>query len=289
MPVNYFGEYLESEEFPAETASISLRDYIHQKYEGRHIDVVIAVGSAALQFALRYRAELFPGVPIVFVGVAPPQVVVDRTATGITGIVNDDPFSETLELALNLHPSAKRVFVVAQAPSVEGYDERIRSALSRFSDRVELTYIKARTVPALLAAVKAVPPPSVLLYTRYTPNEAAHIVYPDEIVRLLVDASRVPIYASSDLYIGSGVVGGMMRSDEANGTRAGVIARQILDGMPPESIPIRDMPTTPTFDWRQVKRWGIDASKLPPTSRILFRTPTVWKRTVGTSSEPSAW
>ena len=80
MPVNYFAEYLESEEFPAETASIALRDYIHQKFEGRHIDVVIAVASAALQFALRYRDELFPGVPIVFLAVAPPQVVVDRTA-----------------------------------------------------------------------------------------------------------------------------------------------------------------------------------------------------------------
>ena len=83
VPVNYFAEYLESEEFPAETASISLRDYIQQKYEGRHIDVVIAVASAALQFALRYREELFPGVPIVFLAVAPPQVVVNRTATGV--------------------------------------------------------------------------------------------------------------------------------------------------------------------------------------------------------------
>jgi signal transduction histidine kinase len=277
VPVNYFAEYLESEEFPPETASISLRDYIHRKYEGRHIDVVITVASAALQFALRYRAELFPGVPIVFLAVAPPQVVVDRTATDVTGIMNDDPFSETLELVLNLHPSAKRVFVVAQAPSVEGYDQRIRSALSRFSDRAELTYIKARTVPALLAAVKAVPPQSVVLYTRYTPNEAEHNMYPDEIARLLVDASRVPIYSINDVYIGSGVVGGMMRSDAANGTRVGEIARQILDGRPPESIPITDVPTTPTFDWRQVKRWGIDQAKLPAGSRLLFRTPTAWE------------
>ena len=58
---------------------------------------MIAVSSAALQFAVRYRAELFPGVPIVFLAVAPPQVVVDRTAAGISGVVNDSRFSETLE------------------------------------------------------------------------------------------------------------------------------------------------------------------------------------------------
>ena len=148
--------------------------------------------------------------------------------------MNDHPFSETLELALNLHPSAKRVFVVAQAPSVEGYDERIRSALSRFYHRVELTYIKAATVPAASRGGQSYPPPSVLLYTVYTPNEAAHDRVsrrdrPPPRGRLGFRSTRV-----NDLYIGSGVVGGMMRSDEATGTRAGEIARQILDGMPPE-------------------------------------------------------
>jgi ABC-type uncharacterized transport system substrate-binding protein len=126
VPVNYFAEYLETEELPATTASLALRDYIRQKFEGRHIDIVIATASAALQFALRYRAELFPDAPIVFIAVAVPQQVIDRTVSGITGVLNDTPFGETLELALKLHPSAKRVFVVAQTPSVEGYDERVR-------------------------------------------------------------------------------------------------------------------------------------------------------------------
>jgi signal transduction histidine kinase len=275
-PVNYFAEYLESEEFPAETASVTLRDYIRRKFEGRHIDVVIAVASPALQFALDYRAELFPGAPIVFL-VTVPQSVADRAATGVTGVLNDVPFGETLQLALNLHPSAKRVFVVAQAPSVEGYDERMRSALSRVSSRVELIYIKEQTVPELLAAVKAIPPQSLILYTRYAPSEATLNLYPDEIARLIAEASPVPIYTIDEVYLGSGVVGGMMRVAETSGARVGQIARQILDGTPPEKIPIAGVPTTPIFDWRQVKRWGIDQAKLPAGSRILFRTPTAWE------------
>src|SRR5262245_34471191 len=147
-PVDYFTEYLETEEFPADIASTALRDYIHKKYERHHIDVVIAITAVALRFALRYRDELFPNVPIVFQAVTLPQAVVDRTTPGVTGVLNDTPFAETLQLALNLQPSAKRVFVVAQAPSIEGYGERVRSALSRFSNRVELTYSSERTMPA---------------------------------------------------------------------------------------------------------------------------------------------
>ena len=153
--------------------------------------------------------------------------------------MNDTPFSETLELALNLHPSAKRVFVVAQAPSVEGYDERIRSALSRFSDRVELTYIKERTRASAPRGGQS----------RSAAERAPlHPLHPERGRAYRVSRRDCPpprrCVPGSDLrelptsILARGVVGGMMRSDEANGTRVGEIARQILDGMPPESIPI---------------------------------------------------
>ena len=277
VPVNYFAEYLETEEFPTEAASIALRDYIRLKFEARHVDVVIAVASAALQFVLRYRDELFPGVPIVFAATATPQPIVDRMVPGITGVLNDTPFSETLELALQLHPAIKRVFVVASAPSVKGYDERIRSALDSFSNRVELIYIKERTVPSVLAAVKSIPPQSLIFYTRYTPDEPAPNVYPESVARLIADVAPVPVYGVSESYLGNGVVGGMMRTSEALGGRLAETALQILKGTPAENIPISTVPTAPVFDWRQVERWGIDPSKLPTDSKILYRTPTVWE------------
>jgi signal transduction histidine kinase len=32
------------------------------------------------------------------------------------------------------------------------------------------------------------------------------------------------------------------------------------------------------FDWRQMQRWGISESSLPPGGTIYFREPTVWQR-----------
>ena len=59
-PVDYFAEYLESDRFPEDEASLALRDYIRQKYRGRRIDLVVAVSEVALRFVLRFRDELFP-------------------------------------------------------------------------------------------------------------------------------------------------------------------------------------------------------------------------------------
>jgi signal transduction histidine kinase len=37
------------------------------------------------------------------------------------------------------------------------------------------------------------------------------------------------------------------------------------------------VPSSPTFDWREVQRWGIPAAALPQGSVIHFRTPSVWE------------
>ena len=34
----------------------------------------------------------------------------------------------------------------------------------------------------------------------------------------------------------------------------------------------------PKYDWRELQRWGISESSLPPGSEILFREPAVWDR-----------
>ncbi len=32
------------------------------------------------------------------------------------------------------------------------------------------------------------------------------------------------------------------------------------------------------FDWREMQRWGISESRLPPGSEIQFRSPTAWEQ-----------
>ncbi len=276
-PVNYYAEYLESEVFPPAIAAATLHDYIARKFEGRRIDAVIASTSPALQFAIDHRPALFPGVPIVFVTGTVPDEVARHTVAGVTGLVSDVVFADTLELALKLHPAVRKVLVVAEAPELYGYQARVRAALEPFSARVELTYVPQQSLPGLLSVVKAVPANSLILFTRYIPDGVGSHVYSDEVLRRMAEVSPVPIYGTTDLYIGTGVVGGMMRSSRATGLRLGAITRRVLDGTPPERIPLDKLRLVPTFDWRQLRRWHIDFSTLPPGSDIRFVTPTVWE------------
>ena len=66
-----------------------------------------------------------------------------------------------------------------------------------------------------------------------------------------------------------------VQSDE----HAAAAAIRILNGEKASDIKIPPSPfASPKFDWRQMQRWGISESSLPPGSKIDFREPTVWER-----------
>ena len=277
IEVEYYTEYLETQEFGAENAESALRDYIRAKFRGRPLDAVLLNTAPAVEFALRYRAELFPNLPMVFVATSPPPALLRGEVPGVTGVVRDPSQTETLELALKLHPHTTRVHVVAYAPLVEGYEQRMASALARVARGVTLTYANEATLAETLATIRRLPADSLIFYTRYTPVPTGRVMLPDEVFARIAEASPVPIYGSNDTNLGWGVVGGMMRSEEKIAARLGEITLRILEGAKPEDIPVESAQLAPMFDWRQVQRWGLDPASLPPGSELRFRDPTVWE------------
>jgi PAS domain S-box-containing protein len=274
-PVDYFAEYLESDRFPPEEAFESLRDYIQRKYRDRHIDVVIAVADPALEFALRYRTMLFPDAPIVASVAAVPDAASRTAGRGVTGLVPNIGYDQTLALALQLHPSTERVFVVARAPTIS-YARMIES-LEPIAGGVPLSLIEEPSVERLLEMVRAVPERSLILYIRHSREDRGKVLFPSDIAQLVSEASPVPVYGITDAMIGTGVVGGIVTIRERIGRRLADMAQTILAGTPAQDIPFAQGTLVPMFDWRQIERWGIDAARLPAQSVIRFRVPTTWE------------
>ena len=69
-----------------------------------------------------------------------------------------------------------------------------------------------------------------------------------------------------------------MHSVEEGSAVAAAVAVRILNGE--KAGDIKTPPTRyalPKFDWRQMQRWGISESDLPPGSTVLFKPPTPWE------------
>ena len=274
VPIDYFVEYLETDAFPAGDASRALAGYIRQKYRNRRIDVVIAIADPALRFVLDYRDELFPGVPIVYSGIDVPGGGA-RVIPGLTAVLRGTAYAETLKLALALHPSTEQVFVIGRTPDPQVVDS-VKAEFRDVSQRIRLTFLEETTVPLLVEAVRSVPPRSLIVYVFFSDLRPA-TMNDEEIARQVASAARVPVYGTNERYLGTGVVGGVLRGRSETGVRVGELAREILRGRRAEDLPIEQARLSPTFDWRQLRRWGLDESQLPRGSIVHFRTPTAWE------------
>jgi signal transduction histidine kinase len=62
------------------------------------------------------------------------------------------------------------------------------------------------------------------------------------------------------------------------GRNTAEVAARILNGAAPESITVpAPAARQATFDWRQLRRWGIAESRLPAGSVVRYRSPSLWE------------
>ena len=72
-------------------------------------------------------------------------------------------------------------------------------------------------------------------------------------------------------------MGGSVVAYEQMGQEVGALTLRLLRGGPMPEGPVRSLASgVPIFDWRQLRRWHLDESRLPVGSRVLYRSPTLW-------------
>jgi PAS domain S-box-containing protein len=278
--VEYYAESLESDRFPGENQAQLLRDYLRQKYADRRIDVVVAVSDAALDFFLRYRRDLFPQAPIVFVASRLPAAKELAVGPGMTGVHLPITYSETVDLALKLHPDTQQVFVISGTLEHDKrYEMLARQELADFEDKVEITYLTDLSPDELVAKTQSLPERSVVLYIwQQVRNEQGTLLESRDVLDLFAHTTSAPVYGISSWQVGKGIVGGYLRYLDANAPKTADIALRIANGERAQNIRIESTPVVRMFDWRELQRWGISEDRLPPGSIIEFRTPSFWEQ-----------
>ena len=117
------------------------------------------------------------------------------------------------------------------------------------------------------------------------PNRTARLGYSSARYFLLWRRVNSSHYANRKL-IWRGIGGRLLfRSDRQSRAKMG---GRILGGESPQNIALQTVPSTTMFDWRELRRWGIDENKLPVGSAVRFKEPTFWEqykwRVVGVAS-----
>ena len=125
--------------------------------------------------------------------------------------------------------------------------------------------------------VAALPSDTAIIYTAINIDGAGTAYVPHEALAAIADAANRPIVVDVELNVGYGGAGGFVTTPRPVGEAAARLALRILDGEDASKIAVAagDF-TRPIFDWRQLQRFGISESSLPPGSEIRFRPRSLW-------------
>ncbi len=160
-----FAETLDMYRFPRAQLDPDVVALLRKKYRDLEVDVVVAAGTTALDFALDNRPRIWPGASIVFHSV-PTAALGDRSLDPRTiGVPVALEIGHTLDLALRLRPTTRQIAVIAGTaePDIR-HLELARAALGRYADRLEVRYLVGLTVAETVEAVRALPADAAVLY-----------------------------------------------------------------------------------------------------------------------------
>lgn len=274
-PVNLSIIDLENPRFEQDAYQEHLAEALRSGYASDRQDLIVAVGGTSLEFAVRYRDRVFPGVPIAFMSVNTP--LPPKLWPGVTGVQSALGAREIIELALRLHPDTEAVAVITDgAETSNDWLTAEREELRRHRDKVREIDLIGPPSPELLRKVAALPPHTVVLF-QLAPLDSDQPAFGAMDV-LDVVAQHRPVY-SILTYMDRGVVG--VASDDAtnDAVLAGQLAARVLAGERADDIPVvQNSKVLVSVDWRQLRRWNIPASALPAGTLVLHREPTLWQR-----------
>ena len=272
--VDFYAEYFDFVRFPRPEYESSYLDFLRLKYAEKRLDLLILIGDVVIDFMSRNRNVLFPGTPAVFYTLTPPR----SHFANSTGLSNPLHFSGSLDLALALQPDLKRVYVVSGAGVLDRRNEiQARAEFLPFEGRVEFTYLSGLVMRDLEERLRTLPPHSAVFYLVVSQDGAGEQFQVMASLSRVASAANAPTYSWADAAVDSGIVGGRRRDQVAQVKAISTLALRVLRGARADDIPVSSPNTdVDQVDWRQLRRWGLDESRLPAGTRVLFRPPSLW-------------
>jgi signal transduction histidine kinase len=144
---------------------------------------------------------------------------------------------------------------------------------------ITFTYLSNMSMDDILKKVAALPPHTVIFYPYFFLDANGSMFSPEEALDLISRAADAPVYGSFRSYIGHGLVGGRMLDFEDVAARTAEDASRALrrEQTPDPEFEV-DSTSSIRVDWRELRRWNISESRLPPGTVVLFKEKSLLDR-----------
>jgi signal transduction histidine kinase len=280
IPANLsiFSEFLDVSRGNSDDEARDTLQRLSARFRDDKIDLVFALGPRALEFLLRYRDQIGPGVPIVFAGVRRDSPTLVNLPAGVGGITMDLRLVKTIDLAAALQPDLEHVVLITGASDFDrAWHGHALAEMAADDRQYTIVDLAARPLDDMLRAVRDVEPHSAIIYLTMLEDGDGNTFVPADLTARISAAAGAPVYGVYPTFLGKGIVGGNISGFDEAGAAAAAMALPLLRGLlGPSSLTVEDLDARPQVDWRVLQRWDLNADLLPIGTKVLFQKPSPW-------------
>ena len=279
-PIDFIEVSLQAARLASDAPEASIVNEVRSTLPRRRLDLVVPIGGPAAVFAQTHRQQLFPTTPMLLAGVD-RRFVQSRApaASDMAVAVEHDP-PQMIETILRLLPDTRTVFVVIGASEFEQFWlKEVKRGLRRFEGRLTFIWTNELSFEEMLKGGASLPPHSAIFYGVLSSDAKGVRQTEERTLGAFHATANAPMFGLHSTQLGRGIVGGPLLSIEDLSRNTATVAVRMLRGESPHSLTTRtQVAAIPTFDGRELRRWGIGEDRLQPGSVVLFREPTAWQR-----------
>ena len=276
--VTIYGENLGLTRFGGAAYEESLKRHLTEKYRGRSIGTVVAIGRMTLEHVLRWRPELWPGTPVVFAMIDETDLAKFGRLADVTGVVIRNSLTGAINAARAVVPRLDTIVLVGDAWDRQVLFGHWNEELPAATSGLKVIDLVGQKMSDIRKRVAELPDRSAIIYTAVFSDGEGTFYPPATALGIIAEKANRPIVVGAEPLLAAGGIGGYSLVGEEIGTKAAKLALRVLDGEDADNIPPVVSEAGPLFNWQQMQRWGVSASSLPEGSEIRFREPTLFEK-----------
>lgn len=262
-------EYMNSSNIDLEENELRFYDLVKMNLENyNNYDAIIVGDDEALEFTLKYREDIFKGIPIVFLGIQRTDLI--RKAfefEGISGVRELESVEENIDLIKKLHSNIENIIFLNDCGENFYPDLVEKNPQFNFGELItnELSIDEFRKVISELEENTAI----ISFYPNHFKDR--EWLNTQDINKMIAELNpNIPVYSILNYSIGTGSIGGKVIKHFEQGRLAGQIVLQLLEGKDEEEVYIGyDLANKHVFDYNVLKNFNIRISSLPDNSEII--------------------
>jgi signal transduction histidine kinase len=234
----------------------------------------VANGAGTLEHTLRWREELWPGIPVVFAMLEATQLARLGRPANVTGVAIRNSLADAIASARAVVPGLDTIVLVGDDWDRQSLFRHWGEEIPTATSGLKVIDLVGQKMSEVLKRVAELPERSAIVYSGVF-SDGAGTYYPAATaMRLIAEKANRPIVVGAEPLLAAGAIGGYSLIAGEIGADAGKLALRILNGEQAGDIPPVTRNSRPLFNWKQMQRWNVSESSLPEGSEIRFREPT---------------